>query len=442
MTPSFLIVTSALVLAVSGPFLAFPTLVPLAVRTPAVVGAATLCLALSALLSSTAGRLRVLLWAFAVIILNAWFLTPHEGQAAFLASGRAVDALGYPVSVDLGAEALEHLAGIALGLLTMAIVEAWTKTRDRLVCVAAAVALAGTGVLVIGMVGTSPENFSAIHSKFFAPAFADSIPSRQLQIPGLGRDGWVNPNALGATALMVVPFSIAMACMPRVVARAFALRVFGILSTVVAMFVLAFTQSRSVWLAGLVVGLLAVIRYRRPAVAWLAAFVGIVALLMIYVGLSPGASVGRALASLAESAADRLFIWRVAIGLWVDSPWLGIGLNQFHVAESHQPWPLVVAHAHSELIQTLLDIGLLGGFVYAAMQVVLLARAFRASGAGSPVVRTLATAGGLSLVGVHLFGLGDVVALGAKVGVLQWLASGIILSAWALRDTAPDNHTR
>jgi hypothetical protein len=34
---------------------------------------------------------------------------------------------------------------------------------------------------------------------------------------------------------------------------------------------------------------------------------------------------------------------------------------------------------------------------------------------------------------VSLFGLGDAVSLGAKIGLFQWMASGLILTAWRLQ---------
>jgi hypothetical protein len=36
----------------------------------------------------------------------------------------------------------------------------------------------------------------------------------------------------------------------------------------------------------------------------------------------------------------------------------------------------------------------------------------------------------LALVSVHAYGLLDAVALGTKLGVFQWLSSGLILAAW------------
>jgi len=386
--------------------------------------------------------MRYLIPVHGLMVLHAWYLTPHAAQAAFLGAGRAFDALGYPVSVNLSGEALDHLAGAAFGLLAMTLLAAWANSQQRLVTVGLAISLVGTAVSIIGMAGTSPENLSINHAKFFSLAIPDAIPTLRLPLPGLGRDGWVNPNALGATALMVMPFSIAIAYLPHASAWAITLRVFGTLATIFAAVVIVLVQSRSVWLAALVVAGLAASRKRPVAMAWSFGIAGMILGIFLYCTLASGSMWDRTIAPVVESVSDRMFIWHVAVNVWFESPWFGIGLNQFHVVESHQPWPLVVAHAHNEVVQMLLDIGLFGTAVYVAMQVVLFKMAIRASHSPSAIPSTFATAAGLSLVGVHLFGLGDAVALGAKVGAVQWLASGIILSSWALHKIASTEHAR
>jgi hypothetical protein len=42
----------------------------------------------------------------------------------------------------------------------------------------------------------------------------------------------------------------------------------------------------------------------------------------------------------------------------------------------------------------------------------------------SALARHVAAGAGLSIVGIHFFGLADAVALGAKVGLFQWISPG------------------
>jgi hypothetical protein len=45
------------------------------------------------------------------------------------------------------------------------------------------------------------------------------------------------------------------------------------------------------------------------------------------------------------------------------------------------------------------------------------------------VAGRIAAGAGFALVAVHLFGVGDAVALGAKVGAFQWFCAGLVLAA-------------
>jgi len=60
-----------------------------------------------------------------------------------------------------------------------------------------------------------------------------------------------------------------------------------------------------------------------------------------------------------------------------------------------------------------------------------------ATDGGDQWVRSVGIAAGLSLLSVHIFGLLDAVALGTKVGILQWLACGLVLAAWRLQKPGP-----
>ena len=93
-------------------------------------------------------------------------------------------------------------------------------------------------------------------------------------------------------------------------------------------------------------------------------------------------------------------------------------------------WDGDVAHVHNIFLQTALDLGLFGLMAYVGLLVMLLVRADQASRGPSAFAGRTAAGAGLSLVVVHVFGLGDAISLGAKVGVFQWLAAGLVLAAW------------
>ena len=92
-----------------------------------------------------------------------------------------------------------------------------------------------------------------------------------------------------------------------------------------------------------------------------------------------------------------------------------------------------IAHAHNILLQTALDIGLVGLAAYVGLLALLLVRADQAARGDNRFAARVAAGAGLSLIGVHLFGLGDAVSLGAKVGLFQWIAAGLVLGAAAVQ---------
>jgi O-antigen ligase len=140
------------------------------------------------------------------------------------------------------------------------------------------------------------------------------------------------------------------------------------------------------------------------------------------------------------SARGRTQIMGQAVDRWRQSPWIGIGLNEFrHVYTPRAgdlPQGADVAHAHNFFLQTALDIGLVGSAAYWSILALLWVRASQAAKGTSRMAWAAATGGAFSLIGVTLFGLTDAVTLGAKVGTLQWIAGGLILAAWHLRNDA------
>jgi O-antigen ligase len=150
----------------------------------------------------------------------------------------------------------------------------------------------------------------------------------------------------------------------------------------------------------------------------------------------------------------RVQLMTSGVRLWAESPWFGIGLNQFrHVhkqrgtwaawAESPSLWGLIptpdyltwpaaatdVAHAHNTLLQTALDTGVIGLAAYLGILAFLLVQAARASRSSQVLCRRVALGSFLSLVAVTAFGLADALALGSKIGAFQWMAAGLILGA-------------
>ena len=404
-------------LVVCGPFLAFPEILPPAVRTSFVLVAATLGFALAATLLGQSGRLRYVMWPLTGIALLAWFRSPNPHQLHLLELVAGTNSFE---SVNLGGEATQHLAGLALGLLAMSVVASVSQSLGSLALSAALFSLTSTAMLTVGLVGTLELSLSD-YAKGFTLNFAEWIPRLSLGLPGLESDGWVNRNALGAAALLVAPVNVALAfASVRQIPGGLLLRLIGIVCGTISILVLVVSQSRSAWLGACVVLIVLFARSRRRGVPGI--------LLVGILGVFLAGFVSAPFSYARASALGRVPIWHSAIEELKTSPWIGIGLNQFHVVAA--PTPFVAAHAHNIFIQLALDLGIIGLLIYGALQVLLLIRADRMARSSSRFAARLAGAAGLSLVGVHAFGLGDAVALGARIGLFQWLASGFIIAAW------------
>jgi hypothetical protein len=324
-------------------------------------------------------------------------------------------------------EALSHLCGLALGLLAMAAVVSWSTTRARLAIAVAVFLLAALPVLVLGLAGTS-----VAPSKLTPVRVTDRLPEKKLGLPGLESNGFVNPSALGAAALMIAPVAIAVACRRRSAYVRGALRLLGIVVAVGAI-----TQARAVWVSTVVIAVVAALWLPR-SVRVRAVLVGSVLIPAGLVAVITGVP-QRLVHEGTSSITYREGIWQQGLQRLGASPWTGIGLNHFRYV--YVPPDVVrdrpdisgAPHAHNIFIQTALDLGL-GLTAYVTLLALMLFAAVRVHRDydADALPRDVVAGATLSIVGVHVFGLADAVALGAKIGLFQWYAAGLVLAGAAL----------
>lgn len=336
---------------------------------------------------------------FGALVMAGWFQTAHP------------------------AEALPHLTGVAFGLLAMACASRWCRTEARVRLALAMLALAAVAMLGAGMHKMGPQR-----DKLLVPERANAAAAAVRTDPEAFT---VNPNALAATALMLIPLALALAALPRRVAADRAAMVLGLLVAGLGAGIVLASQSRSAWLAAWI--MLAVMSAFAP---WPARrrLLAIGALVLVpLLALETARQLrpvfhARIVAATRASAERRLPHWEKGYRLLKERPALGIGLNEFRHLDN--PNRRDVAHAHNIFLQTALDIGLLGLAAYLSLLAVVGAAARRAVRQRG-MAAWVAGGGALTIVGAHAFGLGDAVSLGAKVGVIQWLAAGLILAVGA-----------
>jgi putative inorganic carbon (HCO3(-)) transporter len=215
--------------------------------------------------------------------------------------------------------------------------------------------------------------------------------------------------------------------------------------------VLLLTQSRGALLAYVVtlffLVLMAIRRHRR-LVGLTLFLVGLAVLLVIWAEperiltalvdpVAGGETLGTTLS--ATTLELRLEIWQRAYYAIGDFPVAGIGMNSFRrVAPILYPfftdYPVGdIAHAHNQLLQTALDLGLPGLTAYLAIWLGSAAMLWQSwYRAADDWLRALALGLAASLLAFSIYGLTDAVALGARPQFLFWVLLGLVAGLYRL----------
>jgi putative inorganic carbon (HCO3(-)) transporter len=344
------------------------------------------------------------------------------------------------------------IAGLVFGVAVFYAAVAYTRRRQQrgLAHLTGLYLLLGAGMAVVGVFGlrwVGPLAFLNRLQAVLPPALAD--------LPGTV-GGVINPNQMAGTMEWVAPPAVALivglaaAGWPRRQGR----RWLWLLLIPIALLcsgVLVASFSRGGVLGfglGLLVMLAIPTRWGK-GVLLLAVVAGLG--LVFYLDLGAlinggGAALEAPLGSdlVAQATAGlggdfgldaRLEIWSRAIYGLQDFPFTGMSMNGFRRVV-HILYPLFlispatdIAHAHNQLLQTGLDLGLPGLVAYLALwwiSAVLLWRSWR--GAPDTAHRALVVGVAGALVASWIFGLLDAISLGAKPGFMWWLLLALLVA--------------
>lgn len=348
-------------------------------------------------------------------------------------------------------------AGLVLGWLALRALLLSVTTVTRLRLAVWLFLLVGLVFTVAGFEGT------ALSTKLLPAWLIAPFPQRIRNLPGT--DGSVNPNALGATTLFFLPLVVSLLLAStrvlldkpdqhaqrrrdsqRSLGRLFAAVAARCALTLVGaalLGVLTLSQSRAAWTAAAgALATLAIARFRRGL--WLVGMVVLAVVATLYFVPDRGAleefqkKFARGVTDnkdLTSGLNVRRDLWRLGLDAVAEHPWTGVGLNAFrrYGPDAYgQQWLKSagdVAHVHNIFLQTALDIGIPGLIAYLWLLTAATIQAWRAR-AGPPSFGRAAALGLFcGILGIHLFGLVDAIALGAKVGLFFWMALGL-LGAW------------
>ncbi|HYK88421.1 MAG TPA: O-antigen ligase family protein [Acidobacteriota bacterium] len=331
---------------------------------------------------------------------------------------------------------LGKVCGALLGTFVFLALTQFVNTDARLKWFTGAFLAAGTGLVFIALIGT------AWWAKFGVSAqLVDLLQPRFKGLPG-AEEGF-NPNAIGGSLILFLPLGVTLAAhfIKRENRRGKAERLLlgAILFLLLLMGgTLLLSQSRGAWL-GFCTALALFLLLKFRWMWWVGAAAGALGALLALI-FKPWTGSGQLLASGLTSGAEitlqaRLEIWSRAVYGIEDFAFTGMGMNAFRkVVQILYPLFTIspdvdIAHAHNQLLQTALDLGIPGLVAYIAIWAAvfrLLWRVWRQS--ADPLHRAIALGLTGGLIAQFVFGINDAIALGAKVGVFWWIAIALAVS--------------
>jgi putative inorganic carbon (HCO3(-)) transporter len=350
---------------------------------------------------------------------------------------------------------LGKIAGLLFGIAVYFCAARHTRTQQGWRGSLVLFALAGVVTALVGLTGT----------KWFTSKITELntltalLPIRLGGLPGA--ETGIHPNELAGALLWVIPViflaGLALVSNPdwfvnKTLRGKLRFRQFSVLtalliiSFLMTMAVLVLSQSRGSYLAIALSGLILVVLILRGPARWwviglLAADViaGVIlvqqfgweTILNQVIGNLPTSTPAFSLVSLN----GRVEIWSRAIWAIKDVPLTGLGMNVFRKA-IFLLYPTFqvsagfnLGHAHNELLQAALDLGLPGLIGFLALYIGafgMLIPAIRSRG----VWRFLALGLLGGLLAHFVFGITDAVALGAKPGFLFWWLLGMVFGLY------------
>lgn len=416
-------IVEAVLLAAAAPFLIFPTFRPL--------------------LAAVALVLVALPWLTAVFI-RPWPLLPSTPLNVPLLLFALALLVGILVTADPDLT-LSKATGLLLGLATWRVLACYAAERRWLWWGVAGFAAAGFGFTLLGVLGA--DWLLKIPG---IAAVVQRLPSGVIILPG-SPEGGVQPNQIAGTTLSwaLLPLSLLLGWRGESGRswRWWGAALLGLCGTAV----LILTQSRSGYIgfAGGFFILLGIWFLLLPRRSWIrrvtgGGMIGMVAAaagILLWLGPARIQEIWRdpvqetALGSL-NTLGFRQEVWRWALTAAADFSFTGTGLGTFRRVV-RRLYPLNIdpgydiAHAHNIFVQTALDLGVPGLIAFLAVLMLTAVMGWQTARRDAQL-RPLAVGLLASLAALHLFGLTDAVALGAKPGLLLWIAFGLLTAAFRI----------
>jgi len=304
------------------------------------------------------------------------------------------------------------------------------RLRDeRLLAVALDLyAAAGVAFGCVGLLGTNWIGKMPLLARVTA-----SLPAVIRGVPGQA-EGF-QPNAVAGALLLFLPLQFALIVVGRRERRGVYAAAF--LFTSAVMFL---TQSRN-----------ALLSLGAAAAAWalwqsrgsrrrkvLVAIGAAVVVSAIAFGYARSVVHEQVAIGLRSDVFERVELWSRAVMMARDFPLTGVGMNQFRrvLPAMYPSWitgtTVDVPHPHNQILTVAAEMGAPGLIAYIALWLGIAAISFETITASRDRrTRWLAGAFAAAFIASFGFGMGDAIALGAKVGIIFWIAMALLVALQA-----------
>lgn len=338
--------------------------------------------------------------------------------------------------------------GLILAVAVFYIVVNAIHTIRRVQFATVALVLVSAAVAILGLVGTD-----WIPDKLFSwSQLYDHLP-KLIQGPPRSLRGGFSTTGIGGTLVFLIPVLLSLLWSGRSttrIQRASNSRLLQIwwawyrpilaLSLLLTTFMLVLTQSRGSFLA-LSVGLLALAAWYDRRALWAIPTMALILFALFKSGWEAQLT-QFVLRSDPLAVQRRMEIWRRAIRMIRDFPYVGVGMGAFDtVVNTVYPSSINLAlarvtHAHNELLQVAVDLGIPGLVGYVALLTTFAVTAWRAYHAlDDRWLRALIVGLACGMLAHQVFGLTDAFLLGTKPGVVMWVFMGLIAALYVHRDS-------
>ena len=348
---------------------------------------------------------------------------------------------------------LPKVYGVVLSVLVYYEIVYGVRFKGNLSRWLIALSALGIGIAVLGLLGADWFSAKLLNlSRVYA-----FIPRKIADVPRSIHGGF-HPNGVAGTLIFVIPvyavqlITALQASNTRRSRHAALITSLTFLALVSTVITLALTQSRGALLGLAIASVALFFAWKRRWVLSLASLVGLLllagVLLVHFPTLLGAVDVAQSQRTVLSSYEFRLTVWRAALQVLQAFPLTGVGIGTFDTIvrllfphlypfSPYNP-SATITHAHNELLQVAIDLGIPGFVAYIALLAAFARTAWRAyTWVPDERIKRLILGLGAGMLAHQIFGLTDAFLLGTKPGIVMWLIMGLITGLYL--NLAPDH---